>query len=36
MGMVETSGRLEFVRVLRHRHLGHWPMYHVGAHGGAT
>ena len=35
-GIIEISGRPESIRVLRHRLLGRWPMYHVGAHGGAS
>jgi hypothetical protein len=35
-GIVKTTGRLESVRVLRHRLSGDRPVYRVGAHGGAT
>ena len=35
MGIIETSGHPESVRVLLHRLLGRWPVYHVGAHRGA-
>jgi hypothetical protein len=31
-GIVDTSGHLESVRVLCHRLLGRWPVYHVKAH----
>jgi hypothetical protein len=32
MGIIETSHRSDSVLVLRHRLLGRWAMYHVGAH----
>ena len=32
MGIVETSQRPESARVLRHRLLVHWTVYHVQAH----
>jgi hypothetical protein len=32
MGIVETSQRSDFVVVLRHRLLGRWAVYRVGAH----
>jgi hypothetical protein len=35
-GITETSGHPESVRVLRHRLLGRWPVYRVGAHGGTS
>jgi hypothetical protein len=31
MGIINTSGHLESVRVLCHRLLGRWPVYRVGA-----
>jgi hypothetical protein len=31
-GIVETSQRSDSILVLRHRLLGHWTVYHVGAH----
>jgi hypothetical protein len=31
MGIVDTIGHLESVRVLCHRLLGRWPVYHVRA-----
>jgi hypothetical protein len=30
-GIIETSGRPESARVLRHHLLGRWPVYLVGA-----
>jgi hypothetical protein len=33
MGIVETIGRPEFVRVLHHHLLGHRTVYLVGDHG---
>jgi hypothetical protein len=32
MGIDETSQRSDSVLVLRHRLLGRWPVYRVGAH----
>jgi hypothetical protein len=32
MGIVETSQRSDSVLVLRHRLLGRWAVYRVGAH----
>jgi hypothetical protein len=32
MGIVETSQSLDSVLVLRHRLLGHWAVYRVGAY----
>jgi hypothetical protein len=32
MGIVETSQRSDSVLVLRHRLLGRWVVYRVGAH----
>jgi hypothetical protein len=31
-GIVETIQCLDSILVLRHRLLGHWVVYHVGAH----
>jgi hypothetical protein len=32
MGIVKTSQRLDSVLVLRHRLMGRWAVYRVGAH----
>jgi hypothetical protein len=32
MGIIETSQRSDSVLVMRHRLLGRWAMYRIGAH----